>query len=537
MIDFKRCKKKKKIFSRLSFTCQLFSCLISIFSLYQITNGHYLVKRENPDERISPEECIEKIKEKEEKQKDVECFKIDRDLECDDHCEELGDDKCGGSRGRAYNYQCKNPQKGDKKACCCSIKCESKEETKRHLKDLYADMHDDTRGLCSSFTDSTEAWKTELKRMCSNDDRIHIARKFCLEERRGEKYFCLKIGECRGKRDETCIGCIAHECVMAGQDEGDHIVVPEEYEKERLEKQDFDKSGVGNVEDLKHMVKKDQHCTDIKCNNEGECNKRCRKYCKDHGNKNCNGNTLTYGTAVEGKQGGGKLGTNRCCCQPICSVKQADETGSRENEEITKEDRESKDEQTSRDDKYKNKDNSQEQDREDSPYDAFKDDNYSGNYRLKARNLRKEHKNDKQQQNGDQSNETSGAIKPASNENKSSEKYEIISEEENENSAENNLSKINEDEGMNSETKRQENDNDDSRKEKDEESKEERSENETKENNNSNIDIKEKETEQNNDKKSKQDEFTESNESSNQDYRNTGGSWDAYGSDESNYEK
>ena len=118
-----------------------------------------------------------------------------------------------------------------------------------------------------------------------------------------------------------CIGCIAHECVMEGQEEGDHIVVPKDYEKERMEKQDFDKSGVGNVEDLEHMVKKDQHCTDINCNNEHECNKRCRMYCKDHGNKNCNGNTLTYGTAVEGKQGGGKHGKNKCCCQPICSKK------------------------------------------------------------------------------------------------------------------------------------------------------------------------------------------------------------------------
>ena len=149
-----------------------------------------------------------------------------------------------------------------------------------------------------------------------------------MEEKKGEKYFCLKVGECRGERDKTCLGCIAHECVMEGQDEGDHIVVPEEYEKERLRKQDFDKSAVGNVEDLDNMVKKEKHCTTIKCNTEDGCNKECREYCKDHGNKNCDGNTLSYGTAVEGKQGGGKHGENKCCCQPICSGKEENKSGS-----------------------------------------------------------------------------------------------------------------------------------------------------------------------------------------------------------------
>ena len=327
----------KAIFSY-SFSCLLLLCLISIFIQSHVTNGHYLVKRDtetNDSEElegsISPEECEEKIREregKESKEKDVECFEIDHDMECDDHCSELGEDKCGGSRGKAFNFQCKNPQKGDKKACCCSIQCESKDETKQRLKELYADMHTDNRGLCSSFTDSSEAWNKELKKMCSNDDRVHIARKYCLEEKKGEKYFCLKVGECRGERDKTCLGCIAHECVMEGQDEGDHIVVPEEYEKERLRKQDFDKSAVGNVEDLDNMVKKEKHCTTIKCNTEDGCNKECREYCKDHGNKNCDGNTLSYGTAVEGKQGGGKHGENKCCCQPICSGKEENKSGS-----------------------------------------------------------------------------------------------------------------------------------------------------------------------------------------------------------------
>jgi len=325
------CKRRMKAISSLTGTYLFVLVIISIFLSFHETNGHYLVKRdtetresEEPEDSISPEECEEKIKEREkrdEKNENVECFEIDHDKECDDHCSDLGEEKCGGSRGKAFNFQCKNPQIGDKKACCCSITCESKRETKRRLEDLYADMKRDNRGLCSSFTDSSEGWNKKLKKMCSEDDRIHIARKYCLEEKKGEKYFCLKVGECRGEREKTCLGCIAHECVMEGEDEGDHIVVPKEYEIERLEKQDFDKSAVGNVEDHENVVKKEKHCTKVKCNSDDDCNTQCRKYCKDHGNKDCDGSALSYGVAVEGKQGGGKHGENKCCCQPVCSGK------------------------------------------------------------------------------------------------------------------------------------------------------------------------------------------------------------------------
>jgi len=572
MVENKKYEKRLTVFSTISFFHVFVLCLITIVSQNSTANGHYLVKREESEDSISPEECIEKIKEKEAKQdskeKDIECFEIDHDIECDEHCEELGDDKCGGSRGRAYNFQCKNPQKGDKKACCCSIKCESKEETKRHLKDLYADMHDDNRGLCSSFTDSTEAWKNELKKMCSNDDRIHIARKYCLEEKKGEKYFCLKIGECRGKRDETCIGCIAHECVMEGQEEGDHIVVPKDYEKERMEKQDFDKSGVGNVEDLEHMVKKDQHCTDINCSNEHECNKRCRTYCKDHGNKNCNGNTLTYGTAVEGKQGGGKHGKNKCCCQPICSKKEKNEVGSGEDDVMTEENTESKDREASKEGPYIQHQNNGERSSEGPPNDSSDDHEKSRDHKSNAMNINQQMKSG-EQENDDQSKEDSGHIKSISNKHKTSEKYKSISEEDKENSQENELN-INQDNEKSTETEEEkENGYDNMTREKDDENNVEHRDDELKGNDNSIMnqkderqdeekDNEEKEKSQKDERKDeekdneekeedqkdeRQDEekdneekeedmSSKSQEPSDKDYGNPGQLYDAYGTDE-----
>ena len=310
--------------------------LLSSFATFRNTEAHILIKRESKtvsESRITPEECEKKIKESE--GKEAQCFEIDHDEKCDVHCNDLGEEKCGGTKGKAYNFQCKNPQKGDRKACCCAFKCETKKETKKRLEKLYAKMKEDNRGLCSPFTDSEDGFKKELMRICSNDDRIHIARKYCLEEKKGERYFCLKVGECKGKRTKTCLGCIAHECVMEGEDEGDHIVVPEEYEKERLQKKDFDKTGTGNVQDINNVIKKEKKCTTISCRDD-DCDKICRASCKEYGNTECGEKALSYGTTVEGKRSGGKKGENKCCCEPVCSPKEGEHPNSGEKKEYIK---------------------------------------------------------------------------------------------------------------------------------------------------------------------------------------------------------
>ena len=117
---------------------------LTAFGLFPHAEGHLLIKRESED-KIAPKECERKIKETE--AKDVDCFEIDSNVKCEEHCNELGEHKCGGTKGKAYNFQCKNPQRGDKKACCCAFKCESKAETKRRLEELYAKMKEDNRGM------------------------------------------------------------------------------------------------------------------------------------------------------------------------------------------------------------------------------------------------------------------------------------------------------------------------------------------------------------------------------------------------------
>ena len=325
-------RKKEKASHSVYVTFNLISAflLLTRFVPFHHAEVHMLVKRSS-GRTITPEECEKQVLKSE--ASDAECFKINQDAKCDEHCNKLGEETCGGTNGKAYNYQCKNKQKGSKKACCCAFQCESQEETERRLEKQFAKMKKDTGGLCTPITYSQEDLQKELKDVCANDDRIHIARKFCLEEKKGEEYFCLKIGECKGKQTQTCLGCVSHECVMKGESDGDIITIPEDYEKERREKQDFDKSVAGNVEDRKNTVVKDKACAKIKCKND-DCDKKCRKLCKKHGFKECGGKALKYGSTVEGKRSGGKKGENKCCCEPVCYPEKDSKIRTEEEEEV-----------------------------------------------------------------------------------------------------------------------------------------------------------------------------------------------------------
>ena len=120
----------------------LVSFLVITFLPLSHANFHNLEKR-SADGHIAPEDCEKKIMESE--SKDAECYRIEKDKKCDEHCGKLGEQKCGGTNGKSYNYQCKNPQIGSKKACCCAYKCEAKDETKRRLEKHFSKMKEDIK--------------------------------------------------------------------------------------------------------------------------------------------------------------------------------------------------------------------------------------------------------------------------------------------------------------------------------------------------------------------------------------------------------
>ena len=66
--------------------------------------------------------------------------------------------------------------------------------------------------VCVSSTEGQEDIKKKLTEACSADDRVHIAKRYCIEERNGA-YFCLKDGKCIGRH---CMGCVRHECEVNG---------------------------------------------------------------------------------------------------------------------------------------------------------------------------------------------------------------------------------------------------------------------------------------------------------------------------------
>ena len=189
--------------------------------------------------------------------------------------------------------------------CCCSIKCEKKEITQSRLNEEFAEEVGETSGICTDV--SKDRIKERLKEMCSTEDKVFIARKFCIEEKNGA-YFCVKDGKCFG---DQCKGCIKHECEIDGQK--NIINPPESYVDLRLEKGDFDKNAVINVDDMKNTQKNRRWCTSI------EDRGKCRDTCKDFGDQMC-GNperVLKY-DHVDSSKRGEKNAT--CCCQPVCKA-------------------------------------------------------------------------------------------------------------------------------------------------------------------------------------------------------------------------
>ena len=46
--------------------------------------------------------------------------------------------------------------------------------------------------------------QANLKKACATEDKVFVARKFCIEKIKG-KYFCVKEGRCLGT---LCKGCL-----------------------------------------------------------------------------------------------------------------------------------------------------------------------------------------------------------------------------------------------------------------------------------------------------------------------------------------
>ncbi len=148
--------------------------------------------------------------------------------------------------------------------------------------------------------------KDKLKALCKSQDAVFIARKFCIEQKKG-KYFCVKDGKCFG---DECKGCIKHECQVKGQKE--IFTPPENYVKDRLKAKDFDKSVAVNVDDMKGQKAQRKWCTEIEPG-KGHCQAACREL----GDGLCGGpeKALKYDHVDVCKRKSEKC---QCCCNPVC---------------------------------------------------------------------------------------------------------------------------------------------------------------------------------------------------------------------------
>lgn len=258
----------------------------------------------------SGEECKANIKKKYPK---AECGMAKSKRQCKKQCEKKGEDECKGSQGEIHKLNCKGEKPNEEGliTCCCAITCESEEKTKDRLnEEIKAEMGEDSSGICVNVTKETgsdpgDKLKVKLKELCSTQDRVFVARKFCLEEKKG-KYFCVKDGKCLAR---YCIGCLKHECEIGG----DKSIVnpPEDYMKKHLELKDFDKNVAVNVDDMKNVEKIGKWCSMI------EDRTKCKGTCQMFGDRMCQGKALKYDHDDFCKRNAKQC---KCCCEPVCKA-------------------------------------------------------------------------------------------------------------------------------------------------------------------------------------------------------------------------
>ncbi len=161
-----------------------------------------------------------------------------------------------------------------------------------------------TSGIC--VTAPREEIKEKLKQTCASEDKVFVARKYCVEEKDGQ-YFCVKEGKCFG---DICKGCLKHECETEGGKK-EFFETPADFLEKHLAEGDFDKDAAVNVDDMKNVTRVEKWCTMI------EDRSHCRETCRDFGSEVCGGenNALKFDHDDFCKR---KAKQCKCCCQPVC---------------------------------------------------------------------------------------------------------------------------------------------------------------------------------------------------------------------------
>ena len=154
--------------------------------------------------------------------------------------------------------------------------------------------------------------KEKLKEACRQEQKVQIARKYCLEEHDG-KYYCLKDGKCFG---HLCKGCIKHECEVDGQKK--IMNPPESYIQKALDEgfeADPNVSRTINVDDQKNLHHMREWCTQVPNKKERTFKEECKKLCQHLGHLLCGSVPEKIEPTNDCK---GNEKECRCCCQPSC---------------------------------------------------------------------------------------------------------------------------------------------------------------------------------------------------------------------------
>jgi len=251
--------------------------------------------------------CREKIMSKYPKAK---CVEVDDLKDCKGECEHFGEQECQGKRGQIEKLNCKHDKtKGGKVTCCCNIDCESSNVTLARLDDALREAGIlDESYMC--VTAEKNEIKEKLKEACRQEEQVQIARKYCLEEKKG-KYYCLKDGKCFGN---MCKGCIKHECEI--NDKKEIMNPPKSYiDKVKKSGNIYDNPNPINVDDRRNLTHMRKWCTKVPNKGAYTFKEECLKICKVFGKMMCRSEPEKIEPTNDCH---GSQDDCQCCCKPSC---------------------------------------------------------------------------------------------------------------------------------------------------------------------------------------------------------------------------
>ena len=254
--------------------------------------------------------------------KDAECFEVKQAKPCNQCCLELARKRCGRrSKGQVTHYQCKNKQKGPKKACCCAFRCTSLQESEKEQKRIeHKTVKKEIDCDCAILFPSENKLENSFRVSSLNSHEAQTKKIHCKKEKDIEnKFICEKKSKCAGDNKHVWKACILNLSERNKQNINKKKNSTSQNSQGGVSLKKGDPillDGIGSLSYFNNTIALTS-CGLMNCGKKKH--KTCANFCEKEFKKYCLQARL--GANSNAQINLTKLGNNKmckCCCEPIC---------------------------------------------------------------------------------------------------------------------------------------------------------------------------------------------------------------------------